>query len=211
MTHRPIRPSKPLARLWCDRSTFAASYVRRPANLGFPANCNAAFAEAGRADVVLLNSDTVTTTGWLQQLARCAASDARIATITPWSNNAEICSFPALRAKSTRCRTTPTASPWRPPARPAWSIRSCRPPLASACTCGARPCDQVGGFDVDTFGRGYGEENDLSLRFAAMGWRNVLCDGAYVAHVGKASFGPLGQGPGGENLRAIAGPLAGLQ
>ena len=67
----------PLARQWCERSDFTARYLRRHDNLGFPANCNAAFAEAGDADVVLLNSDTVVTSGWLQQLARCAASDAR--------------------------------------------------------------------------------------------------------------------------------------
>lgn len=191
-----------LARLWCDRSTFAASYVRRPANLGFPANCNAAFAEAGRADVVLLNSDTVTTTGWLQQLARCAASDARIATITPWSNNAEICSFPRF----VEANPLPD-DPDRIALAAASQAKLEYPELPTAvgfCMYLRRQAlDQVGDFDVDTFGPGYGEENDLSLRFAAMGWRNVLCDGAYVAHVGKASFGPLGQGPGGENLRRL--------
>ena len=32
--------------------------------------------------------------GWLDALMHCAATDARIGTITPFSNNAEICSFP---------------------------------------------------------------------------------------------------------------------
>ena len=85
---------EPLARGWCERSALDARYVRRESNLGFPGNCNAAFADTGDADLVLLNSDTVATPGWLDQIARCAASDPRIATITPWSNNAEICSFP---------------------------------------------------------------------------------------------------------------------
>jgi len=48
----------------------------------------------GQNDVVLLNSDTVVTSGWLEKLRRCADSDPRIGTITPFSNNAEICSFP---------------------------------------------------------------------------------------------------------------------
>ena len=46
---------------------------------------------------LLLNSDTVVTTGWLERLLACAASDARIATVTPFSNNATICSYPTLR------------------------------------------------------------------------------------------------------------------
>ena len=68
---------EPMARGWCERSALAARYVRRELNMGFPANCNAAFAETGDADVVLLNSDTVVTTGWRDQLVRCAASDPR--------------------------------------------------------------------------------------------------------------------------------------
>jgi GT2 family glycosyltransferase len=62
---------------------------------------------------------------------------------------------------------------------------------------------RIGDFDQPTFGRGYGEENDFCLRAAAHGWRNVLCDDAYVVHQGGASFGPLGQAPGGENLARL--------
>ena len=60
--------------------------------------------------------------------------------------------------------------------------------------------DELGGFDAATFGRGYGEENDFCLRAAAMGWRNVLCETAYVVHLGNASFGPLDMAPNGDNL-----------
>jgi GT2 family glycosyltransferase len=62
---------------------------------------------------------------------------------------------------------------------------------------------QLGGFDAATFGRGYGEENDFCLRAAAMGWRNVLCETAYVVHLGNASFGPLDMAPNGDNLRRL--------
>jgi GT2 family glycosyltransferase len=62
---------------------------------------------------------------------------------------------------------------------------------------------QLGGFDAETFGLGYGEENDFCLRAAAMGWRNVLCDTAYVVHQGGASFQPLALAPGGDNLARL--------
>ena len=38
------------------------------------------------------------------------------------------------------------------------------------------------------FGAGYGEENDFCLRAAAQGFRNVLCDDAFVLHVGARCF-----------------------
>jgi GT2 family glycosyltransferase len=63
--------------------------------------------------------------------------------------------------------------------------------------------DAIGHFDQATFGRGYGEENDFCLRAAAHGWRNVLCDDAFVAHRGGASFAPEGHAPGGENLARL--------
>jgi GT2 family glycosyltransferase len=193
---------EPMARGWCERSPLAARYVRRERNLGFPANCNAAFAETGDADVVLLNSDTVATTGWLAQIARCAASDPRIATITPWSNNAEICSFPRF------CEDNPVpefpdavaeaAAGLNPPEYPEL------PTAVGFCLFLRRAAlAQLGGFDAATFGRGYGEENDFCLRAAAMGWRNVLCDTAYVVHRGGASFGPLGLAPNGDNLARL--------
>jgi len=192
---------EPMARGWCERSPLAARYLRRVRNLGFPANCNTAFADAGDADVVLLNSDTVTTPGWLAQLLRCAASDARIATITPWSNNAEICSWPRF------CEDNPAPEFPDAIAEAAAGLDPEYPELPTAvgfCMYVRRAAlRQLGGFDAETFGRGYGEENDFCLRAAAMGWRNVLCDTAYVVHHGGASFEPLALAPGGDNLARL--------
>ena len=49
-----------------------------------------------------------------------------------------------------------------------------------AIKAGARSAliDTVGVFDP-AFGHGYGEENDLCLRAARAGWRNVLADNAF--------------------------------
>jgi GT2 family glycosyltransferase len=174
---------------------------RNTKNLGFVGNVNTAMARTD-ADVVLLNADTITTKGWLERLRTCVASDSRIATATPFSNNAEICSFPDLCVAATI------------PSDPDAIARACREagaPTYPELPTGVGFClyirravlSRIGNFDAATFGRGYGEENDFCLRAAAHGYRNVLCDDAYVVHQGGASFGPLGERPGGENLRRL--------
>jgi GT2 family glycosyltransferase len=191
-----------IAERHAERGRLDLHLVRRERNLGFVGNVNAALRETAPDDVVLLNSDTVTTKGWLQCLLRCADSDPRIATITPWSNNAEICSFPEF------CRALPGPDDADVLAFAALHAGKAEyPELPTAvgfCVYLRRAAiEQVGDFDQATFGRGYGEENDVCLRAAAHGWRNVLCDDAYVAHRGGASFAPEGLQPGGENLARL--------
>jgi len=166
--------------------------VANERNLGFTLTANRGMREARPgSDVVLLNSDTVVTRGWLAALARCAGSDPRIGTITPFSNNAEICSLPRF------CADNP------------WPAGQDPEPLATALARAAAPCypelptgvgfclyvrraliDAIGLFDPD-FGLGYGEENDYCMRAAAAGFRNVLCDDAFVLHLGGGSFGGM--------------------
>jgi len=184
------------------RAKFEVRISTREANLGFPANCNAAFLETGDSDVLLLNSDTVFTQGALEKIAQCAARDKKIATITPWSNNAEICSYPNF------CENNPLPDNIELMAEAAAMITSDElPELPTAmgfCMWIRRAAlKQCGDFDAATFGRGYGEENDFCRRVAAMGWRNVMCVNAYVGHSGSASFAPIGIGPGGDNLQRL--------
>ena len=159
-------------------------------NLGFTLTANRGIGEARRgADVVLLNSDTVVTRGWLEKLSRCAASDPRIGTITPFSNNAEICSLPRFCVNNV----------WVPgrDAEPlVAALEHAAVPTYPDLPTGVGFClyvrrallDAIGPFDP-VFGLGYGEENDLCLRAAAAGYRNVLCDDAFVLHLGGSSFG----------------------
>jgi len=159
-------------------------------NRGFVGTVNRGM-QLGRSDVVLLNTDTVVTPGWLARLRACIASDPTIATATPWSNNAEICSLPHF------CSNTPASAIDVPSLLEA--IAAAGPPAYPELPTGVGFClyirraalDAVGIFDEAAFGRGYGEENDFCLRATEAGWRNVLCDDAFVLHRGGASFGEL--------------------
>src|SRR5690348_14711749 len=131
-------------------------------NLGFTLNANRGIGAARRdADVVLLNSDTVVTSGWLDALARCAASDAAIGTITPFSNNAEICSLPRFCENNRWPPSRDTEMMVRALARAAVPTYPDLPTGVGFCLyLRRRLIDAIGVFDP-VFGLGYGEENDL--------------------------------------------------
>lgn len=182
----------PLLRSWVAHRP-AARLVSLPVNRGFVHAANQGMEAAG-GDVVLLNSDTVVTGGWLEALRRCLASDPAIATATPWSNNAEIVSLPAPGVANP-VPDDPDA--WAGAVRSA--ARGDYPELPTAVgfcmAISGRAIEALGGFDEASFGRGYGEENDFCRRAAEAGWRNVLCEDAFVVHRGGQSFGPLGLAP----------------
>lgn len=161
---------------------------RNEVNLGFVRTVNRGMAMVPGSDVVLLNSDTLTTPGWLQRIACCAASDPDIGTITPFSNNAEICSFPDI-CVNRRLSDLPAIDDI---ARALAARKPTYPDIPTAvgfCMFIRRGLlNAIGGFDAETFGRGYGEENDFCLRATMAGYRNVICDDAFVAHTGGQSF-----------------------
>jgi len=180
-------------RRWQQRVGPSWRFRFQQRNLGFVGTANRGM-EMTRRDVVLLNSDTEATPGWLQGLQRCLASDPSIATATPWTNNGEIASIPRF------CEANPAPRDPEAVAR----VIACTgtaeyPELPTAvgfCMAVTRHAlDTLGLFDEETFGPGYGEENDFSMRAQLAGLRNVLCDDVYVVHQGGGSFGPLGLKP----------------
>ena len=52
---------------------------------------------------------------------------------------------------------------------------------------------EVGYFDAERFGLGYGEENDFCLRATALGWHHHIACDTFVYHTGSVSFGAKAQ------------------
>ena len=181
-----------MARGWCERSRLDARYLRRECRIGLAANCDAAINDAGDQDVVLFRSDAVATAGWLEKLARCAASEPRSATIVPWSNHAELCSFPNF-GEANPAPEFPEAIV-EAAASIAWTDYPELPTAVGPCMYLRRAAlKQIGGLDVDTF-IGARAMDDFCLRASAMGWRNVLCPSAFVvSHGGESSLGIVGE------------------
>ena len=68
--------------------------VRNESNLGFVQSVNRGMALHPDRDVVLLNSDTEVANDWLDRLRHAADAHPHVGTVTPFSNNATICSYP---------------------------------------------------------------------------------------------------------------------
>ena len=181
--------------------------VENEKNIGFVATANLGMTLADTDDVVLLNADAEVTHGWLDLLEECMGSDHRIASVSPLTNHGEIASIPVF------CQANPY--PNQPEAWAEACVRSgalsadppiwCEVPTTIGfCMLIRREAIQeVGYFDEQAFGLGYGEENDWCQRAREARWRHVLCDRAFVAHCGGASFGPLGLAPGGEAMEVL--------
>lgn len=163
--------------------------LRNPQNLGFVGTVNRGMALDEERDVLLLNSDTIVTAGWLEKIRRCADADAHIGTITPFSNNAEICSFPVFCQDNALAGLPDIELINRAMEMAALPSYPDLPTAVGFCMYIRRSLlRKVGLFDAETFGLGYGEENDFCMRAVTAGFRNVLCDDTFVAHTGSRSF-----------------------
>jgi GT2 family glycosyltransferase len=173
---------EPMVRGWGERSHLDASYTRRQHRLGIAGNCAEAIRSTAPEDIVLLNSDAITTAGWLQQLTQCAARDPRIATITPWSNHAGLCCFLGLGDVNSAAENADWVT--EAAASLEWPESPDLPAVAGHCLFLRRAAlQQLGGLDADTFS-GIRVLDDYCLRARAMGWRNVLWPGAFVLRQG---------------------------
>ena len=164
--------------------------LRNEKNAGYLKSVNLGM-KYSRNDVVLLNSDTVVTHGWLRKLQDCAYSNDHIATVTPLSNNATICSVPEFCANN----DIPSGYDIQEYAAliqksvTSLGIKCYEIPVGVGfCIYVKREVIQkIGLFDTK-FDKGYEEEVDFCLKARQKGYYNVVCTQAFVYHAGNVSF-----------------------
>lgn len=163
--------------------------VHNAVNLGFIRSMNRAMALSPNKDVVWLNADTRVHGNWLDRLRNVAYSDARTASVTPFTNNGELMSFP----RSQVSHPMPSAKAQAELDELARQVDS--PPMEIETGCGfclyikRAALDEVGYLDEVHLSRGYGEETDWCLRAREHGWRHMGAPNVFVAHQGGISFG----------------------
>ena len=157
--------------------------------------------EADGDYVVVLNSDTIVTFGWLERIVACGESDERIGILGPLSNAASHQSLPALRddgawatnplptflTENGMAKLLERLSPRQRPRLPF---------INGFCYVVKRPVfERIGYFDEENFASGYCEENDFSYRASQAGFELAVVDDAYVFHAKSKSFTPAARTP----------------
>lgn len=159
-------------------------------NLGFVATVNRGMQLHPERDVLLLNSDTLVVNDWLDRMTKAAYADERIGTVTPFSNNATICSYPDFCQDNDLASNTPLSLLDDIVANANSGKAVDVPSGVGFCMYIRRAClNDLGYFDVETFGKGYGEENDFCQRAIKAGWKNRFALDTFVQHTGNVSFG----------------------
>jgi GT2 family glycosyltransferase/glycosyltransferase involved in cell wall biosynthesis len=165
--------------------------LTNPRNLGYTKTINIGVRAAGEDDVVLLNSDTITTPGWLDGLLEAARRGDDIGAATAMSDNAGAFSFPVKDAPNPK----PDFMTHEDYAGVILGRTRRLDPVAVPTGSGfcmfirREVFDRVGLFDEEAFPRGYGEENDFCMRALKAGFRHVISPYAFVFHKRSASFG----------------------
>lgn len=170
-----------------ETSLPALRYLRSETNRGFVETCNWGFSEAAASgtDILLLNSDTEVTSGFLEEMHRVLYLHERHAVVTPRSNNATIFSIPwkggLLPAESYEVWQAIHTS------LPDYHVM---PTAVGFCMLiKALILERFGLFD-EIYSPGYNEENDFVCRINRCGYSAVAANHAFVFHHESSTFGP---------------------
>lgn len=161
-------------------------YYRNTTNLGFVKTCNRAVFEIDKSDnnIMVLNSDTIVTEGFLEEMTKVLNSREDIGAVCPRSNNATIFSVPI---------NSNGAMSMRKSYRLYKKIREQLPsmyvsPVAHGfCLLTKRSVIKKYGFFDEVYGKGYGEENDFCMRIRKK-YKCAVANRAYVFHFKARSF-----------------------
>ncbi|MDR6843163.1 glycosyltransferase family 2 protein [Pseudoxanthomonas sacheonensis] len=168
---------------WLKRTPLQADYTRRQSMIGEVAHLDEMLNVCAGADVVVLAPDAQPLPGWLQRLSACFSRDASIASATPWCNAGEAASWPRLgeiteaphdfERTAAACAAMPPLHPELPSA------------VNHAVALRGSARQRAGGLDKSSYASWYAALIDLSLRMSGLGWRNALCETAFVARGGE--------------------------
>lgn len=172
-----------------DQSSDQIIVINNEKNMGFSNNINIGMKMSDKNDVILLNSDTIVTAGWVEKIAACAYSNKFCATVTPLSNNATLCSVPVFCEENELPEGMSIDEAGE-------IVEKCSMKKYPHITVANGFCmfvkreviQKIGYFDAATFGRGYGEENDFCNRAEQIGYCHLMCDDTFIYHSGTKSF-----------------------
>lgn len=160
-------------------------------NIGYLNSVNFAveYAKDQSLGVILLNSDTIPTGNFVQEIVSCFELDSNLAILSVRSNHATICNmysepvyFNGLSQLDTFSKDHEVFSKFTPKI-------SYTPVVTGYCFAIKKEIVRdFGGFSKE-FSPGYEEENDYCLKVTERGFRVGIANHAFIAHLEGRSFG----------------------
>lgn len=156
-------------------------------NLGFVQSVNKALFYS-KDHVALVNTDVIVPAGWLERLMFPIVLGNKVASSTPFTNSGTICSFPDFCKDNLLFEDLPLQTI-------DFEFQRIKPKYTKIPTgvgfcmgINRKTIDEIGVFDAETFGKGYGEENDWCQRAIKHGYSNVHVENLFVYHKHGGSF-----------------------
>jgi|GEM_PF-6529853 len=173
-----------------EKHSHRVQVIHHLQNVGFVKTVNEGLYLAQGSDCVILNSDTCVPADWLNKFRVARQHKNNIASLTPWSNAATICSLFKYCEETSMPENISISDVQK-------ILNEISPRFYPQIPTGVGFCmfmskesiQTVGILDEQGFPIGYGEENDWCQRASSYGYTHHLVDDLFVYHQSSASFG----------------------
>lgn len=162
--------------------------IRNSENRGFPAAVNQGIRVARGNQVLLLNNDTVVSTGWLRKLLVAFERDGKVGLAGPCSNRV---SGRQMVEATYSDMTSMDGFAWDWGRRHAGVTEETDRLIGFCLLIRKTVLDQIGLMD-ERFGIGCFEDDDICQRALRGGWKAVIVRDAFVHHYGSRTFAATG-------------------
>ena len=166
----------------------AFELIRNATNLGFAASVNKALALSPQGDALLLNADALLAPGAVDRLRALSRASPAIGTLTPFSNNGELTSWP----RPNEANPMPSAAEIAALDALAREVNGDAlvdiPNGIGFCLYITQACLNAVGALPEVYAQGYYEDVEFCLAARERGFRNVAAPGIFVGHAGSRSF-----------------------
>lgn len=147
--------------------------------------------------VCILNSDTLVPSAWGEPLIHSMEMNPYLAGVGPLSNAASYQSIPNVKSNGAFSvnqhfgRSTESRENISLLTHAMFDGELIDVPIINGfCSIFRKSAiDKIGGFDINSFPTGYGEENDLCIRLVSSGYRLAVMPSVFIYHEKSQSFG----------------------
>ncbi|MHB1338504.1 MAG: glycosyltransferase [Bellilinea sp.] len=170
------------------------SLIRNETAKGYTFAANIGMKASQSPYFVLLNSDTLVGPEWIDRMYRAMNIENKHGVVGPLSNTASWQSVPNLSdngdwAANVLPKNITASDMSKLVAKYSGCIFPEVPLLNGFCLMVRKDVtNEIGYFDEENFGQGYGEEDDFNLRAESTGWKKVIADDVYIYHSQSKSY-----------------------